>query len=201
MIRATREADLLRYIDELAAGRSLKKGVAVDVGDQEVQVAVAVEVAEVNTTGHAEFLLEGPVIVHALGVETALGRLFAEEKLGRVSGLTLQNRETVEPARTRQVFLGRPGNSILDMEDDFRRPPAWRFPPQAHESGTKPETIQLFSVHRREPHEGKLHLGRLPETFSILQEAIHECIAIDGVGRLTGVLLANDLDKVVATWT
>src|SRR5262249_33511754 len=129
---------------------------AIDVGDEYVQDAVAIIIAQVDAACGGRFPVREPVIVKIACLNTALGRHFTHQVSRSLRHLTLGKRTREKPFALGQGFLAGPDDAKLQIENDLAGPTRARFmvgvearvrdrrlsgrlPPHAELAGAPPE--------------------------------------------------------------
>ncbi len=118
---------------------------AIDIHDQHVGNAVAVEIAQVNAPGDGNPFLGGlPIIMKQGRVDVAFPGHVAKQKARRFGGLDLGDFHGLQPVMAMVFF--RAWQSEIKMKDDFAWLPGAHLPPHAQHTRSLPGTIQVLTV-------------------------------------------------------
>ena len=133
----------------------------VQVGDQDVDPAVAIEVTKEDTAAVGPDRRPGlePVVVEPGGIEATRSGHFPHEGPFRLRHLALHNRTLLEPAPFLiDRFIGL--REVVSQEErHFRRLARGRLAPEPHLASPPPGSIERRPSLRSQGHEGYLDLG------------------------------------------
>src|SRR5260370_33999101 len=125
-------------VDELAAGDSLVESDPVGVRHEQVDDAIAVEVAGKDAPAVHLGTFAVPVVVELPGVDAALARNLAEQIALCRADLNLRDGAGRQPLPLLQAVLGRLDEAIAEIGDHLGRFAFLDFAPQAKLCGALP---------------------------------------------------------------